>query len=97
MPCLASFFDAMSGVKKLPSFVPAVTWPNSANEHSKIVEYSSYIVTSVLVMSAFHMKDRLLKLVKPRQKTTPNMTLGYPLLNTYLWHHFLTPWLPSKS
>merc|ERR1719315_483699 len=48
-------------------------------------------------MSAFHMKDRLLKLVKPRQKTTPNMTLGYPLLNTYLWHHFLTPWLPSKS
>merc|ERR1719369_1017374 len=39
-------------------------------------------------MSAFHMKDRLLKLVKPRQKTTPNMTLGYPLLNTYLWHHF---------
>merc|ERR1719309_683045 len=34
MPCLASFFDAMSGVKKLTNFVPAITCPHSANEPS---------------------------------------------------------------
>jgi len=34
MPCLASFFDAMSGVKKLPNFVPAINCTSSANELS---------------------------------------------------------------
>ena len=34
MPCLASFFDAMSGVKKLPNFIPAINCPHSAFEPS---------------------------------------------------------------
>ena len=32
MPCLASFFDAISGVKKLNTFTPAINCPTSANE-----------------------------------------------------------------
>jgi len=35
MPCLASFFHATSGVKKLADMVPAITCPTSANEDSK--------------------------------------------------------------
>ena len=34
MPCLASFFYAMSGVKKLLNFVPAINFPTSAYEPS---------------------------------------------------------------
>jgi len=34
MPCLASFFDAMSGVKKLPQYHAAINCPTSANEAS---------------------------------------------------------------
>ena len=30
MPCLASFFDAMSGVKKMLHFNPVITYPTSA-------------------------------------------------------------------
>jgi len=30
MPCLASIFDAMSGVKKLPNLIPAINCPTSA-------------------------------------------------------------------
>ena len=36
MPCLASFFDAMSGVKKLTNFIPVITYPTLANEPSNI-------------------------------------------------------------
>jgi len=36
MPCLASFFDAMSGVKKLKNITPAITYPTSANEPSNV-------------------------------------------------------------
>merc|ERR1719369_350300 len=32
MPCLASFFDAMSGVKNLVKFIPAINFTNLANE-----------------------------------------------------------------
>ena len=35
MPCLASFFDAVSGVKKLLNFLPVITCPTSAFEASK--------------------------------------------------------------
>jgi len=41
MPCLASFFDAMSGVKKLPNFVPAISYPTSAFEPSNMLEQYS--------------------------------------------------------
>jgi len=35
MPCLASsFFDAMSGVKKQPNFLPAIICPTSALKRS---------------------------------------------------------------
>merc|ERR1719309_248466 len=34
MPCLASLFDAMSGVKKLTNFLPAINYPTSAFEPS---------------------------------------------------------------
>jgi len=34
MSCLASFFDAMSGVKKLSNFIPAINCPTSAFEPS---------------------------------------------------------------
>ena len=40
MPCLASFFDAMSGVKKQPNFIPAINCPTSANEPSIISWFS---------------------------------------------------------
>ena len=36
MPCLASFFDALSGVKKMLNFVLAITCPASANEVSDV-------------------------------------------------------------
>ena len=32
MPCLASFFDAMSGVKKLAGFIPEINCPTSEFE-----------------------------------------------------------------
>jgi len=31
MPCLASFFDAVSGVKKLTNFISAINCPTLAN------------------------------------------------------------------
>jgi len=34
MPCLASFFDAMSGVKKLPNSIASITRLTSAFEPS---------------------------------------------------------------
>jgi len=34
VPFLAPFFDAMSGVKKLANFIPAITCPTSAFEPS---------------------------------------------------------------
>jgi len=34
MPCLASSFDAISSVKKLPNFVPAINCSTSAFEPS---------------------------------------------------------------
>jgi len=34
MPCLASFFDAMSGVKKLTNFSAAINCKSSADEPS---------------------------------------------------------------
>jgi len=34
MPCLASFFDAMSGVKKLTNLYPAINCTTSVNEPS---------------------------------------------------------------
>ena len=37
MPCLASFFDAMSGVKKLTNFMPAITCPTPAYEASFVL------------------------------------------------------------
>ena len=37
MPCLASFSDAMSGVKKLTNSVPAITCPASSNKPSYLV------------------------------------------------------------
>jgi len=39
MPCLASFFDAISGVKKLPNFVPVINCTTSANEPSFIEKW----------------------------------------------------------
>ena len=42
MPCLASFFDAMSGVKKLTNFMHAITCPTSAHESSS-VEWGSHL------------------------------------------------------
>jgi len=36
MPRLASFFGAMSGIKKLTNFIPAITCPTSANDPSGI-------------------------------------------------------------
>jgi len=49
MPCLALFFDAMSGVKKLTNFIPAIICSTLANEPSiqqfSIIEaYFPYIV-----------------------------------------------------
>ena len=37
MPCMASFFDAMSGVKNLLNFIPAITCPISAFEASIVL------------------------------------------------------------
>ena len=34
MPCLAAFFDTMSGVKKFTTFVPAINCPLSEFEPS---------------------------------------------------------------
>jgi len=36
MPCLASFFDALSGVKKRSNFIPAITCQTSAFEPSNV-------------------------------------------------------------
>ena len=42
MPCLASFFDAMSGVKKLVKFIPVINCPASAFEPSTELDGSVY-------------------------------------------------------
>jgi len=36
MPCLASFFDAMSGVKKLTNFMHSITYQTSAYKPSAV-------------------------------------------------------------
>jgi len=41
MPCLASFFDALFGVKKLANFVPAINYPTSAFEPSILTPHSA--------------------------------------------------------
>jgi len=43
MPCLASFFDAMSGVKKLPDFNAAINCPHSAFEPSNEACYAKVV------------------------------------------------------
>jgi len=47
MPCLASLFDAMSGVKKLPNFHAVINCPTSAFEPSN--EASFFEVGEVIV------------------------------------------------
>jgi len=39
MPCMVSFFDAMSGVKKLTKFILAITCQTSVNESSILIFY----------------------------------------------------------
>jgi len=39
MPCQASFFDAMFGVKKPTNFYAAITGPTSANEAQTILGF----------------------------------------------------------
>ena len=47
MPCLASFFDAISGVKNQTKFIPAINCPTSAFEPSiyKQVQMCMHICT----------------------------------------------------
>jgi len=40
MPCLASFFDTMFGVKKLVNFIPAINFSTSAFEPSAGIEHN---------------------------------------------------------
>jgi len=63
MPCLASVFDAMSGVKKLPNFIPAITCPISAFE-------ASLLLVQQVVDARRQAADRL------TSNATPDMTSG---------------------
>ena len=46
MPCLAQFFDTMSGVKKLTNIVPAINCPISANEAS-LLKRLQYVINNI--------------------------------------------------
>jgi len=87
---VASFFDTMSGVKKLANFIPAINSPTSANEASimliamwqlqKLLQHTSKIL-SVEARSSFE---------------DSNAEVGQ-LIAGMKFSRFLTPDMASKS
>ena len=54
MPCLASFFEAMFGFKKLPHFLQSINCPTSAFEPSYIVTHESLHLWSSIQRRDLH-------------------------------------------